>query len=82
MQEVDVLTKINPFHLELIRPLIKWKILSIKELYEDSNYPASYKPYHKIMQRLEQNGVIGSFKDVWRLRKTVSREIPFSTSRN
>jgi hypothetical protein len=34
MQDNDVLLKINPFHLELIRPLIKWKILSIKELYE------------------------------------------------
>lgn len=65
MQEEDVLLRINPFHLELIRPLIKWKILSIKECFEDSKYPASYKSFHKIIQRLEKSGVIGSFKDVW-----------------
>jgi hypothetical protein len=65
MQEQDVLLHINPFHLELMRPLIKWKILSIKECFEDSQYPASYKSFHKIIQRLEKNGVIGSFKDVW-----------------
>lgn len=65
MQDSDVLLKINPFHLELIRPLIKWKILSIKELYEDSGYPSSYKSYYKVIQRLEKNDVLGSFKDVW-----------------
>jgi len=65
MQDSDVLLKINPFHLELIRPLIKWKILSIKELHEDSSYPSSYKSYYKVIQRLEKNGILGSFKDVW-----------------
>lgn len=65
MPSQDILLSINPFHLELIRPLVKWKILSIKELYEDSNYPASYKSYHKIIQRLEKHEVVGSFKDVW-----------------
>jgi hypothetical protein len=65
MRDEDILLHINPFHLELIRPLIKWKILSIKECFEDSSYPSSYKSFHKIIQRLEKNGVIGSFKDVW-----------------
>lgn len=65
MKEEDVLLQINPFHLQLLRPLIKWKILSIKECFDDSAYPSSYKSFHKIIQRLEKNGVIGSFKDVW-----------------
>jgi predicted transcriptional regulator len=65
MRQQDILLSINPYHLQLIRPLIKWKIMSIKEVFEDSGYPASYKTFHKIIQRLEKNGVIRSFKDVW-----------------
>jgi hypothetical protein len=65
MQESDVLFKINPFHLELIRPLVKWKILSIKELFQDSGYAGSYKNYQKTISRLEKAGVLKGNKDVW-----------------
>jgi hypothetical protein len=65
MSEKDLLLSINPFHLELIRPLVKWKILSIKELYEDSGYVGTYKNFHKIISRLEKAEVINGNKDVW-----------------
>ncbi len=71
MREQDILLSINPYHLQLIRPLIKWKIMSIKEVFEDSGYPASYKAFHKIIQRLEKHGVIRGFKDVWTKTKRI-----------
>lgn len=65
MSEEDLLLAINPFHLELMRPLVKWKILSIKELYEDSNYTGTYKGFQKVVSRLEKSGVLKGNKDVW-----------------
>ena len=65
MRDQDILLSINPFHLELIRPLVKWKILSIKELFEDSDYVGSYKNYQKIISRLEKAHVLKGNKDVW-----------------
>jgi hypothetical protein len=65
MSEKDLLLSINPFHLELIRPLVKWKILSIKELYEDSAYEGTYKNYQKIISRLQKAEVVKGNKDVW-----------------
>jgi hypothetical protein len=71
MKQQDILLSINPYHLELIKPLIKWKIMSIKEVFEDSGYPSSYKGFHKIIQRLEKHGVIRGFKDVWTKTKRI-----------
>ena len=34
MTHSDVLLNVNSFHLELLRPLVKWKVLSIKELFD------------------------------------------------
>lgn len=65
MPEKDLLLSITPFHLELIRPLVKWKILSIKELFEDSGHVGSYKNYQKIISRLEKAHVLKGHKDVW-----------------
>lgn len=71
MNNHDLLLHVNPFHLELLRPLVKWKILSIKELFEDGNYQGGYKGFHKIVSKLERHEVIKGFKDCWTNSKRV-----------
>lgn len=71
MASQDILLSVNSFHLELIRPLVKWKILSIKELFEDSGYVGTYKNFQKIVTRLEKAGVVKGTKDVWTKSKRI-----------
>jgi hypothetical protein len=71
MMNSDVYLSVNSFHLELLQPLVKWKILSIKELFEDSTYGGTYKGFHKVIRRLENKKLLGSFKDVWTKTKRI-----------
>lgn len=71
MSEKDLLLSINPFHLELLRPLVKWKILSIKELFEDCSYRGNYKSFQRTISRLEKAGVLKGNKDVWTRTKRI-----------
>ena len=71
MNQSAVYLSVNSFHLELLRPLVKWKILSIKELFEDSTYGGTYKGFHKVIRRLEKHKLLGSFKDVWTKSKRI-----------
>ncbi len=71
MTHSDVLLNVNSFHLELLRPLVKWKVLSIKELFEDSGYAGTYKGFHKVITRLEKHQVVEGFKDVWTKSKRI-----------
>lgn len=71
MTHSDVLLNVNSFHLELLRPLVKWKVLSIKELFEDSGYAGTYKGFHKVITRLEKHKLISGFKDVWTKSKRI-----------
>lgn len=71
MGNSDVLLNVNSFHLELLRPLVKWKVLSIKELFEDSGYAGTYKGFHKVVTRLEKHKLISGFKDVWTKSKRI-----------
>lgn len=62
---------INPIHFELIEPLKKWKILSLKDLKDETKIKKSDASIYKIIKRLEQNEIIDSFIDSWSKEKHI-----------
>lgn len=66
---IDLLLKINPQHFAYLNPLVKWKILSVKELYALSGYVGRKNSFHKVVDRFEKENVVKSFKDLWSRNK-------------
>jgi hypothetical protein len=62
---MSYLEKISPSYLEMIRPLEHWKILSLKNLREDSDYQGSASGFYKIIKKLEQHNLLDSFINAW-----------------
>lgn len=62
---------INPIHFEIIEPLKKWKILSLKDLKEETKTGKSDASIYKIIKRLEGHQVIDSFIDSWSKEKHI-----------
>jgi hypothetical protein len=65
------LININSIHLNFLSPLTKWKILDLKSLREESEYPSHPSNFEKLIRRLEKSKVLKSFKDPWSNRKFV-----------
>lgn len=50
---MEQLLSIRPAHLEAINPLLKWRILDQKTLWEESSKTMGYRGFQKILARLE-----------------------------
>ncbi len=62
---------INPIHQEIIFPLRKWKILSLNQLQEESNFIGSKSSFYKAIKKLEINKLVDSFIDSWSKEKHI-----------
>lgn len=54
-----------------LMPLKEWRVLSLLNLYELSNYPAKYSAFVKMIHNLEKKNLINSFRDPRFKRKYV-----------
>ncbi len=68
---IDVMIQINPVHLQLLRPLIKWKILTLENLFEESIYQGTYKTFNKVMRGLEKKGLVQGYRDYFSRKKYI-----------
>lgn len=68
---LDLHQYINPIHFEILEPLKKWKILSLKDLKLDTDTGKSDASIYKIIKRLEGHQVIDSFIDSWSKEKHI-----------
>jgi len=62
---------INSMHLQFLTPLNKWRILDLKNLREEIDYPLHPSGFEKTIRRLEKAKILGSFRDPWSRRKFV-----------
>lgn len=62
---------INSLYLEILSPLVKWKILDLKTLHEEGSYTHHIKSFRKLIARFEKGGIIKSFRDPWTGKKFV-----------
>ena len=65
------LLNVNSIHLQFLSPLLKWRILGLKELREEINYPSHPTVFEKLIRRLERAQVINSFRDPWSNQKFI-----------
>ena len=68
---VECLEKINPSYFDLLLPLSRWKILSVRDLKGESEYGGSDSGFYKIISKLEKNLLIDSFFNQWSNEKFV-----------
>lgn len=66
---MDIMLKLNPQYFEFFTPLVKWKILSVNDLYELSGYHGRKNSFHKLINRFETHQVIKSVNDLWSRKK-------------
>lgn len=57
--------------LLLLKPLSKWRVLSLSELVEFGNKRVSYWHVQRVVSRFEKAKILKSFKDPWSGRKLV-----------
>lgn len=57
----NTLSRVNSFHVDILAPLVKWKILSLRKLRVMSGYQGKINSFERIVRRMESNGVISSF---------------------
>ena len=62
---------VNSIHLSYLSPLLKWKIMDIRSLMGEANYPLGHSGFKKIIQRIEKLGVIAGLRDPFSKRKYV-----------
>ena len=62
---MNYLEKIAPSYFEILNPLLKWRILSVRELKNQSDYRGSQSAFYKIISKLEKNNLIDSFMNSW-----------------
>jgi hypothetical protein len=60
---------INPRHLDILSPLVRWKILSLQDLYIESKFKKGLAGLYKAVQRLERDELLHSFRDSWSKEK-------------
>lgn len=61
----------NSQMLVVLRPLSKWRVLSLGELEEFANKRASYWYIQRLVSRFEKAKILKSFRDPWSGRKLV-----------
>ena len=62
---LNYLEKVAPSYFEILNPLLKWRILSVRELKNQSEYSGSLSAFYKIISKLEKNKLIESFMNTW-----------------
>ncbi|MBC7428532.1 MAG: hypothetical protein H7336_07975 [Bacteriovorax sp.] len=62
---MNYLEKVAPSYFEILNPLLKWRILSVKELKNQSGYTGSQSAFYKIVSKLEKNNLVESFMNNW-----------------
>lgn len=62
---LNYLEKVAPSYFEILNPLLKWRILSVKELKNQSDYSGSQSAFYKIISKLEKNNLVDSFMNSW-----------------
>lgn len=68
---MDNLLRVNSIHLELLEPLLKWRILDLKSIREKISYPLGKRNFEKIVSRLEKESVLESVTDPWSRKKFI-----------
>ena len=62
---------VNSIHLHFLAPLSKWRILDLKSLREEADYPLHPDGFAKNIRKLEKAQILKSFKDPWSRRKYI-----------
>lgn len=62
---------INSIHLQFLAPLAKWRILDLKSLREEVDYPLHPDGFAKNIRKLEKAQVLRSFQDPWSRKKYI-----------
>ena len=68
---MECLEKINPSYFDLLLPLSRWKILSLRDLKKEAEYGGSDSGFYKIISKLEKNLLIDCFYNQWSNEKFV-----------
>ncbi|MEE2670296.1 MAG: hypothetical protein VYA54_01200 [Bdellovibrionota bacterium] len=68
---MNYLEKIAPSYFELLMPLKKWRILSVKDLKEQSGHNGSRSSFYKVITKLESYLLIDSFINSWSNEKFI-----------
>jgi hypothetical protein len=68
---LNYLEKIAPSYFELLTPLKKWRILSVRDLKEQSGHNGSRSSFYKIITKLENYLLIDSFINSWSNEKFI-----------
>lgn len=68
---MNYLERIAPSYFELLMPLKKWRILSVKDLKEQSGHNGSKSSFYKIITKLEKNLLVDSFVNSWSNEKFI-----------
>ncbi len=68
---MENLFQANSQMLLLLRPLSKWRVLSLSELEEFANNRVSYWHIQRLVSRFEKAKILKSFRDPWSGRKLV-----------
>lgn len=62
---MNYLEKIAPSYFEILTPLLKWRILNVRDLKNQSGYSGSQSAFYKILSKLEKNNLVDSFINSW-----------------
>ncbi|MEK6624404.1 MAG: hypothetical protein AABY86_05525 [Bdellovibrionota bacterium] len=60
---------VNGIHLNYIMSLKKWRVLNLKSVFKESQYPGSYSTFRKIITSLESKNLIKSYQDPFSSKK-------------
>jgi hypothetical protein len=66
---MEVIHRASGIQINYLEPLKQWRILDLKNLMRESKYEATYKGFCKMLLRLEQKNMIGSFREPYSGRK-------------
>jgi len=61
--------QVNSMHLNYLRPLLKWRIMDIKTLWEECEFNLGYDNFYRIIRNLEKKKVLESHVDHYTKRK-------------
>ena len=67
-------------HYSIINPLIKWRILGLKELMKESEYKKSYNGFCQLIVSLEKRKILSSFLTANPIKKFIYLNSNFSKS--
>jgi hypothetical protein len=69
---MEALIGLNPAYLDYLRPLLKWRILDQRTLWEESKIPKTYGGFNKLIKKWELYKIIDSNIIPWTRKKYIS----------